>query len=47
MAKIYSKKNTHSNDFKPQTETINFLLNFSKAYKVSIYKGLKFETILN
>jgi len=47
MAKIYSKKNTFSNDFKPQIETINFLLNYSKAFKVSVYNGLKFETIIN
>ena len=47
MAKIYSKKPTHSNDFKPKTETISFILNFSKAIKVSAYNGLKFETILN
>ena len=47
MAKIYSKKNTFSNDFKPQIDTINFLLNYSKAFKVSVYNGLKFETIFN
>tara|TARA_B110000483_G_scaffold61900_1_gene76986 strand:+ start:3472 stop:3615 length:144 start_codon:yes stop_codon:yes gene_type:complete len=47
MGKIYSKKNTFLNDFKPQIETINFILNYSKAFKVSVYKGLKFETIIN
>ena len=47
MAKIYSKKNSNYNKLKPKIETINFLLSYSKAFKVSIYKGLKFESIIN
>ena len=47
MAKLYTQKPSNSNTFKPKTETINFLLNYSKALKVSAYKGLKFESILN
>ena len=37
----------NSNTFNPKTETINFLLNYSKALKVSVYKGLKFESLIN
>ena len=47
MAKLYTQKPSNSNTFKPKTETISFILNFSKAFKVSAYNGLKFETILN
>jgi len=47
MAKLYTEKFSNSNTFKPKTETINFLLNYSKALKVSVYKGLKFESVMN
>jgi len=47
MAKIYSEKPLNSNTFIPKSETINFLLNYSKALKVAVYKGLKFESIMN
>jgi hypothetical protein len=47
MAKLYTEKPSDSNTFKPKTETINFLLNYSKALKVSVYKGLKFESLIN
>ena len=47
MAKIYSEKPSNSHTFNPKTETINFLLNYSKALKVSVYKGLKFESVIN
>lgn len=45
MAKIYSKENTHL--LKPKSETIRFLLNYSKSLKISVYEGVKFETTLN
>lgn len=47
MAKLYTEKPSNSNALKPKTETINFLLNYSKALKVSVYKGLKFESLIN
>jgi hypothetical protein len=47
MTKIYTEKPLNSNTFNPKTETINFLLNYSKALKVSVYKGLKFESLIN
>jgi len=47
MAKLYTEKSFNSHTFKPKTETINFLLNYSKALKVSVYKGLKFESVMN
>lgn len=31
----------------PKKETINFLLNYSKALKISSYKNIQFESILN
>jgi hypothetical protein len=47
MAKLYTEKPSNSNTFKPKTETIKFLLNYSKALNVSVYKGLKFESLNN
>lgn len=48
MAKIYSKDFIEStNDLKPKEETVNFLLNYSKALSVINCNKLKFETFLN
>jgi|TARA_B100000497_G_C7430624_1_gene269063 hypothetical protein len=47
MAKLYTEKPLNSNTFNPKLETINFLLNYSKSLKISVYEGLKFETTLN
>ena len=47
MEKIYSEKQPTDNQLKTKLETVNFLLNYSKAFKVSFYSDLKFETILN
>ena len=47
MAKLYTEKPLNSNTFNPKPETINFLLNYSKALKVAVYKGLNFESIIN
>ena len=48
MAKIYSEnsiKNTEN--LEPKEETVNFLLNYSKALSVINYNKLKFEALLN
>ncbi|MGR7814173.1 hypothetical protein [Lacinutrix undariae] len=46
MAKLYSKK-IIKNNLNPKEETVNFLLNYSKALSVVNYKQLQFETVLN
>lgn len=45
MAKLYSEKKLKK--MNPKKETINFLLNYSKALRVSTYKKIQFESILN
>ena len=45
MAKLYSRKKLKS--MTPKKETIDFLLNYSKALRISTYKKLEFESILN
>jgi hypothetical protein len=47
MAKLYTENPSDSNTLKPKIETINFLLNYSKALNVSVYKGHKFESLIN
>ena len=47
MAKLYSEKSIKINDLKPKEETVNFLLNYSKALSVISYNKLKFEALLN
>jgi hypothetical protein len=48
MAKIYSENSIKKvNDLKPKEETVNFLLNYSKALSVINYNKLKFEALLN
>ncbi len=48
MAKLYPEKSPQKqNDLNPKEETVNFLLNYSKALKVIECKKLKFETLLN
>ena len=48
MAKIYSENSIKNlNDLKPKEETVNFLLNYSKALSVINYKKMKFEALLN
>ncbi|WP_181256220.1 hypothetical protein [Aurantibacter aestuarii] len=46
MAKLYSK-NPKSEKLNPKDETISFILNYSKALKVTTYKNITFEAILN
>lgn len=45
MAKLYSRKRLKT--MSPKKETIDFLLNYSKALRISTYKKLEFESILN
>ncbi len=48
MAHIYSTKKTLGGEqLKPKKETIDFILNYSKALRVIDYKQGKFETLLN
>lgn len=48
MAKLYSKKTSQFNlNLNPKDETVNFILNYSKALSVLKYNDLKFETLLN
>jgi hypothetical protein len=47
MAKIYTENPFDSNTLKPKKETVDFLLNYSKALNVSVYKGHKFESLKN
>ncbi len=48
MAKFYFKSSKKEENYVvPSRKTIDFLLSYSKALKVTNYSGLKFETILN
>ena len=48
MAKIYSENSPkQAKKQHPSKETILFLLNYSKALKVSKNKNLEYETFLN
>ena len=49
MAKIYSQPTPgkKANNMNPKLETIQFLLNYSKALSVIPYKSMKFEALLN
>lgn len=48
MAKLYSEKNPQAqNDLNPKEETVNFLLDYSKALSVIQCNKLKFEALLN
>ena len=48
MAKIYSGNSIKSlNKQEPKKETVNFILNYSKALCVINYNKLKFEALLN
>ena len=47
MAKLYTENPSDSNILKPKKETVDFLLNYSKALNVSVYKGHKFESLKN
>ncbi len=49
MEKIYfkSSKEEQLNQLNPKGETIQFLLNYSKALIITDYKMMKFEALLN
>ena len=47
MAKIYSKKALANKKMLPKKETINFILNYSKALKVVKIGDVNFEIIAN
>ena len=47
MAKIYSTKTPKKINLQPKDETIEYLLNYSKALSVINYNKLKFEALLN
>ncbi|MCH4823259.1 hypothetical protein ML462_08730 [Gramella lutea] len=50
MGKLYFKKTSKEekiNHLKPKKETIDLLLNYSKALSVVDYEKMKFERILN
>jgi len=47
MAKLYSNSPEKVKEMAPKKETIEFLLNYSKALDVNTYKKLQFESILN
>ena len=47
MAKLYSENSQKFKELKPKEETVNFLLNYSKALSVINYNKLKFEALLN
>ncbi|MDO5980446.1 hypothetical protein [Flavivirga spongiicola] len=48
MAKIYSGNSIKNlNEQEPKEETVNFLLNYSKALSVINCNKLKFEALLN
>ncbi|MDC1365131.1 hypothetical protein N8258_01805 [Algibacter sp.] len=48
MAKIYSENSIENiKNLEPKEETVNFILNYSKALSVINYNKLKFEALLN
>ncbi|TVZ27794.1 hypothetical protein JM83_2856 [Gillisia sp. Hel_I_86] len=49
MEHLYTKssKEEQLNKLNPKKETLQFLLNYSKALRITKYKQLSFDTILN
>jgi hypothetical protein len=48
MAKLYTNDSIEKlNNLKPKEETVNFLLNYSKALSVINCNKMKFEALLN
>lgn len=48
MAKLYSNNSIKNlNDLKPKEETVHFILNYSKAFRVISDNNRKFEVLLN
>lgn len=46
MANLYAK-NSKTSEKRPRKETIRFLLNYSQSLKVTSYKKIKFEVVMN
>jgi hypothetical protein len=47
MAKLYSKKALANTKMLPKKETINFILNYSKALKIVKVGNMNFELLAN
>ncbi len=47
MAKLYSQPPKSKKQLNPKKETVDFLLNYSKALSVIHCNKLKFEALLN
>ena len=47
MAKLYPECPQKNDNLNPKEETVNFLLNYSKALNVIQYGKWKFEALLN
>ncbi len=47
MEKIYSEEKNACEPTKVSSETVQFLLNYSKALRIVGHKNFKFETNLN
>jgi hypothetical protein len=47
MKEIYSEDRKKCKLVKAKPETVQFLLNYSKALKITEAEGLRFESILN
>ena len=47
MAKIYFKKKNATPKMSPKIETVNFILNYSKALRIEKLGEVVYETVLN
>jgi len=49
MKELYSEPSPgkKATNFEPKKETVEFLLNYSKALSVISYKSMKFEALIN
>jgi len=49
MGKLYTKSSQEGKltNLNPKKETLQFLLNYSKALRITQYQRLQFDTILN
>jgi hypothetical protein len=47
MAKLYTQETPKKQNLQPKKETVDFILNYSKALSVINCKNEKFELLLN
>ncbi len=47
MPKLYAEGSTQMNTLQPKKETVDFILNYSKALKVIKLKKMKIELLQN